>query len=228
MRIAAIMMAGALATSTALAQGTAKSTETATAASAAQYTTDQLTAELNLTAEQIPKVQKINTASADALQKLLDKYDADTSAAAEKALARGLVASIRSNQTELKKVLTPAQWAMHQRNKAKRVALSQTEFMAYDLGLSRQQILDVARINNEAAQQLVIALDRPMGTAKPTHQALYTAAKPVLDARDRSLHQVLTVDQWKQMEGRRQALVDVFVQEASPKTTASAGKKKKA
>jgi len=225
MRIAAITLAGALAMSTtALAQST-----TSTAASAAQYSTEQLKTELNLTDAQVPKVQKINEASAHSLQKLLDKYDADTSAAAEAALARGIVASIRSNQVELKKVLTPTQWAIHQKNKAQRVAQSQTEFMASDLNLSRQQILDVSRINAESADQLVAALDKPMGTSKPTHNALYTAAKPVLDARDEQLHRVLTVDQWKQMEGRRRALVDVFVQEASakPTTTTAAGKKKK-
>jgi len=226
MRIAAITMAGALAVST---TAFAQSTATSTASSGAEYTTEQLKTELNLTAAQVPKVQKINEASAQSLQKLLDKYDADTSAAAEAALARGIVASIRSNQTELKKVLTPTQWAIHQKNKAQRVAQSQTEFMASDLNLTRQQILDVARINAASADQLVAALDKPMGTGKPTHQALYTAAKPVLDARDAELHRVLTVDQWKQMEVRRRALVDVFVQEASakPTTSTAAGKKKK-
>jgi len=69
--------------------------------------------------------------------------------------------------------------------------------------------------------------NRPEKAAE--YQALYTAAKPVLDARDAELHRVLTVDQWKQMEVRRRALVDVFVQEASakPTTSTAAGKKKK-
>ena len=61
--------------------------------------------------------------------------------------------------------------------------MSQTEFMAADLDLSRQQILDVPRINLAAANKLVQALDKPLGAAKPTPQAIAEAARPVLDER---------------------------------------------
>ena len=128
MRMAAMtLVAAALAavSTTATAQATAASN----AEKVAQYTTDQLKSELNLTADQVPKVQKINVATAKSLQALIDKYDADTSAQAASALTKGLVAAVRTNQTELKKVLTPAQWTQHQGNKAQRLALSQTEVM---------------------------------------------------------------------------------------------------
>ena len=221
MRIAAITMVGALAVSTsAIAQGS----DTSTTVRIAQYSTEKLTSELNLTADQVPKVQKVNVASTAAMQKLIARYGPDTSLAATKALARGMVTEIRANQTELKKILTPAQWTLHQQHKAERLAMTQTELMASDLNLTRQQILDVSRINLDGANKLVAALDKPLGAAKPTPQVLFEAAKPVMDARDTALHEVLTVDQWKKVQLKRRALHEVFVAEAtaSPNPSAAA------
>ena len=220
MRIAAITMVGALAVSTsALAQGT----DTSTTVRIAQYSTEKLTSELNLTPDQVPKVQKINVASVKTMQELLAKYGSDTSLAATKALARGMVTEIRANQTELKKVLTPTQWTLHQQHKAERLAMTQTEVMASDLNLSRQQILAVQRINLAAANKLVPAIDKPLGAAKPMPQALLEAAKPVLDERDMALREVLTVDQWKMAQLKRRALHELFVTEATASQKSSAG-----
>jgi len=221
MRIAAITMVGALAVSTsAIAQGT----DTSSVVRIAQYSTDKLTSELNLTPDQVPKVQKVNVASVEVMQKLIAKYGPDTSLAATKALARGMVTEIRANQTELKKILTPTQWTLHQQHKAERLAMTQTEFMASDLQLSRQQILDVQRINLAAANKLVPALDKPLGAAKPMPQALMEAAKPVMDERDAALQQVLTADQLKMAQLKRRALHELFVTEAtaSPNPSAAA------
>ena len=149
------------------------------------------------------------------MQDLIAKYGPDTSLAATKALARGMVTEIRANQTELKKVLSPTQWTLHQQHKAERLAMTQTEFMASDLNLSRQQILDVQRINLAAANKLVPALDKPLGAAKPMPQALMEAAKPVLDERDVALREVLTLDQWKMAQLKRRALHELFVTEAT-------------
>jgi len=219
MRIAAITMVGALALSTsAIAQDTA----TSNTQKVAQYSTDNLTSELNLTADQVPKVQKVNVASAEAMKKLLQKYGSDTSMASTQALAKGMVAEIRANQTALKKILTPAQWTLHQQHKAERLAQTQTEIMASELNLTRQQILDVSRINMEGANQLVAALDKPLAGNKPTHQAIREAAKPAMEARDAALHNVLTVDQWKKVQQKRLALQELFVQEASASPNPSA------
>ena len=221
MRMAAMtLVAAALAavSTTATAQATAASN----AEKLAQYTTDQLKSELNLTADQVPKVQKINVATAKSLQQLIDKYDADTSAKAASALTKGLVAAVRTNQTELKKVFTPAQWTQHQGNKAQRLALSQTEVMASNLDLSREQILDVQRINMDGASKLVAALDKPMASGKPTHTALLEAAKPAIDARDAELQKVLTVEQWKHMQTTRKAFRSLLVDQASAPTPAAA------
>ncbi len=221
MRIAAITMVGALAVSTsAIAQGT----DTSSVVRIAQYSTDKLTSELNLTPDQVPKVQKVNVASVEVMQKLIAKYGPDTSLAATKALARGMVTEIRANQSELKKILTPTQWTLHQQHKAERLAMTQTEFMASDLQLSRQQILDVQRINLAAANKLVTAFDKPLSGSKPTPQALMEAAKPVMDERDTALHEVLTVDQWKLAQVKRRAMHELFVAEAtaSPNPSAAA------
>ena len=221
MRMAAVtLVAAALAAMSTSA--TAQATAAANAEKVAQYSTDQLKSELNLTDDQVPKVQKINVATAKSLQQLIDKYDADTSAKAASALTRGLVAAVRTNQTELKKVLTPAQWTQHQGNKAQRLAMSQTEVMASNLDLSREQILDVQRINMDGASKLVAALDKPMATGKPTHQALLEAAKPVVDARDAELQKVLTVEQWKHMQTTRKAFRSLLVDQASAPTPAAA------
>ena len=201
---------------------TAQATAASNAEKVAQYSTDQLKSELNLTADQIPKVQKINTATAKSLQELIAKYDADTSAQAASALTKGLVAAVRTNQTELKKILTPAQWTLHQGNKAQRLALSQTEVMASNLDLTRDQILDVQRINMEGANKLVAALDKPLSSGKPTHTALLEAAKPAIDARDAELQKVLTVEQWKKMATTRNAFRSLLVDQASGPTPSAA------
>jgi len=220
MRIAAISIVAAVAVSTsAIAQD---ATTTSNVQWVAQYSTDKLTSELNLTPEQVPKVQKVNLASTEAMQKLLAKYGPDTSMAATQALAKGLVAEIRSNQTALKKILTPAQWTLHQQHKAERLAMSQTEIMASELHLTRQQILDVSQINLDGANQLVAALDKPLSGSKPTHQAIREAAKPAMDARDAALHKVLTVDQWKKVQLKRLAFQELFVEEASSSPNPSA------
>ena len=218
MRIAALTIAAALAVST---SAIAQDTGTSTAQVVAQYKTDQLKSELNLTPDQVPKVEKIHLASAQALGKLFRKYEGDTSAAASAAVAKGLVAELRSNQTQLKKVLTPAQWTLHQQHKVQRLAQSQTESMASELNLTRQQILDVSRINMDGANKLVVALDKPLGTTKPTHEALLEAAKPAMDERDAALQKVLTVDQWKKVETNRRALHDLFVTQATASPTPS-------
>ena len=220
MRMAAMTLVAALAaaSTSAIAQATAASN----AEKVAQYSTEQLKSELNLTADQVPKVQKINVATAKSLQQLIDKYDEDTSAQAASALTKGLVGAVRTNQTELKKVLTPAQWTLHQGNKAQRLALAQTEVMASNLDLTRDQILDVQRINMDGANKLVAALDKPMATGKPTHTALLEAAKPAIDARDAELQKVLTVEQWKKMATTRSAFRSLLVDQASGPTPAAA------
>jgi hypothetical protein len=188
----------------------------------AQYATDKLKSELELTSDQIPKVQKINAATAQAMKNLYDKYGADTSLASDRALAKGMIAEIRSNQTQLKNVLTPAQWTLHQQHKAERLAQAQTELMTYDLGLSRSQMLDVQQINQDGANKLVAALDKPLAGGKATHQALIDAARPAIASRDSALEKVLTVDQFKKVQANRRAFQELFVSQASSSPTPSA------
>jgi hypothetical protein len=221
MRIAAMTLV-ATAMAVVSTSATAQATAASDAEKVAQYSTDQLKSELNLTADQVPKVQKINVATAKSLQALTDKYGADTSAEAASALTKGLVAAVRTNQTELKKVLTPVQWTLHQQHKSERLALSQTEVMASNLDLTREQILDVQRINLEGANKLVAALDKPLSGGKPTHTALLEAAKPAVDARDAELQKVLTVEQWKKMQVTRNAFRSLLVDQASAPTPAAA------
>lgn len=223
MRIGAITLVAALAaTSSAIAQAPTKTASTSNVQQVAQYATDKLKSELDLTSDQIPKVQQINVATAEAMKKLTDKYGKDTSLAADQALAKGLVAEIRTNQTQLKKVLTPAQWTLHQQHKAERLAQSQTEMMTYELGLSRTQMLDVQRINQDGANKLVAALDKPLAGGKPTHQALLDAARPAIASRDSALEKVLTVDQFKKVQANRRAFQELFVSQASASPTPSA------
>jgi hypothetical protein len=223
MRIGAITIVAALAaTSSAIAQTPTKTASASNVELVAQYATDQLKSELDLTSEQIPKVQKINLATAGEIKKLMDKYGTDTSLAADLALARGIVASVRSNQTQLKGVLNPAQWTLHQQHKAERLAQSQTEMMTYELGLSRGQMLDVQRINQEGANKLVAALDKPLAGGKATHQALVDAARPAIASRDSALEKVLTVDQFKKVQSNRRALQELFVSQASASPTPAA------
>jgi hypothetical protein len=185
---------------------------------AAQYATDKLSSEVGLTAEQMVKVKKIHLDQAHAVDKLLQKLEHDTSAAGDRALARGVLKAVRQTQGQLKTVLTPGQWALHQQHRAERLAMTQTELMAAGLDLSRAQILDVGRINLENAGPIIRALDKPPGT--PTQQLL-AAAQPAMQTRDSALKRVLTVDQWRWLAENRRALRDLFVEQATT-TVASA------
>ena len=180
----------------------------------ANYLTDRLKTELNLTPEQIPKVKAIGVKGATDLEKLIEKYDGDTTASSDRALVRGLVGTMQTSQSELKKVLTPEQWTQHQANRAQRFATNQTEIMAYTLNLSRQQILDVGRINTESSTKLVKALEQPVGAPRRTQQETLDALQPYFQERDAQLEKVLTVPQWKEMQENRRALRELFVEQA--------------
>jgi hypothetical protein len=192
----------------------------------ATYLTDRLKTELNLTPEQIPKVQAIGVSGATQLEKLIDKYEGDTSAASDAALVKGMVVTMQESQRELKKVLTPTQWTQHQANRAQRMALNQTEVMAYTLGLSRQQILDVERINMTSANQMVRALDQPVGAPKRTKQQTIDVLKPMFAERDSALQKVLTQTQWQDMQENRRALRDLFVEQAATQVATTSKPKK--
>lgn len=222
----ALAAAAQLAWATSAIAQTMQAAGKSTADQVAQYATDKLTTELKLTADQVPKVQKINAATAKQLETLIDKYSNDTTAAADAAVVRGYANAMRTNRAEMKKVLTPAQWTMHQQNRAERLAASQTEYMAYDLDLSKEQLPEVAKVNLVSANQLVTALDNVPG-AKPTPKARVDAAKPVLDARETSLEKVLTVDQFKKIQANRKALQDLVLQEATTASASAAAPKPK-
>ena len=192
----------------------ATQTVSANVEAVANYLTDRLKTELNLTPEQIPKVKAIGIKGATELEKLIEKYDGDTTASSDRALVRGLVGTMQTSQAELKKVLTPEQWTQHQANRAQRFATNQTEIMAYTLNLSRQQILDVGRINTESSTKLVKALEQPAGAPKRTQQETLDALQPYFQERDAQLEKVLTVPQWKEMQENRRALRDLFVEQA--------------
>ena len=199
----------------------AQATPSSTAVMYAKHLTEQLKSELSLTPQQEAKVQEINVASASEVEKLLQKYGADTTAKSDAALVKGVLVARRANQQALKKILTPVQWNDHQRNKAQRLAVTQTELMAYDLGLSTEQVLEVERINLDGANKLYKAIDKLPATPKPTRQQLREAAKPAFEERDAELQRVLTAAQWSKLQENRRALRELFVEQAET-TVASA------
>ncbi len=214
-RTAALAIGAALAT-LGSARVHAQATPSSSAVEYAKHLTGRLKSELNLTPQQEAKVQELNVASASEVEQLLKKYGPDTSAAGDAALVKGVITARRANQQELKKVLTPEQWNEHQRNKAQRLAVSQTELMAYDLGLTSEQILEVERINIDGANKLYKEIDKLPATPKPTRQQVREAAKPAFEERDAALQQVLTAAQWNKLQGNRRALRDLLVEQAEP------------
>jgi hypothetical protein len=193
-------------------------TASAGAQELAQYVTQRLTSELDLTAEQIPRVQALNVASATELEQLVDRYDKDTTAAGDSALVDGAVTTIQNHQAELKKLLTPEQWAQHQRNKAKRLALAHTEVMAYDLELTSAQVPEVERINLASADRLVTAL-QALQVANPSRDQIREAARPILQERDGQLRRVLTASQWDELQQNRRTLQNLYAQQVASDST---------
>jgi hypothetical protein len=188
----------------------------------AQYLTDQLKSELNLTEAQVPKVQALSLKNAMTLEKLLKQFETDTSASSDKALVRGIVSGMQNSEAELKRILTPTQWTLHRQHRAERLAMNQTEVMAYTLDLTRSQILDVQRINQEHANKLVLALEQPKGAKQRTRQELLTTIQPTITARDSALARVLTAAQLAEMRENRRALHDLLVEQAATVAAAPA------
>jgi hypothetical protein len=77
----------------------AAQTASANAQVVATYLTDRLKTELNLTPEQIPKVQAIATSGAAELEQLVVTHADDTSAAGDAARVKGMVSTLQSSQT---------------------------------------------------------------------------------------------------------------------------------
>ena len=221
--VAASLSASVAAAQTPTVQPKTQTSSVTQAASAnaevvATYLTDRLKTELNLTPEQIPKVKAIGVKGATQLEAVINKYAADTSKAGDAALVKGMVSTMQSSQRELKTVLTPEQWATHQGNRAQRIALNQTEVMAYTLELSRQQILDVERINIASANKMVRALDQPVGAPKRTQAQTLDVLQPMIAERDSSLVKVLTQAQWKEMHDNRRALRELLLEDVTVAT----------
>lgn len=209
--VMAIGAAGLLTLTASLAAAQATTTP-ASVTETAKYVTDRLTTELKLTPEQIPKVQAINEKSTAELEKSIEKFAADTSAASDAALVQALVMTSQANTAQLKTVLTPEQFAMHQRNRADRLALNQTEIMTYTLDLSRSQILAVERINSQSAPRILAAVETPAGTTR-TREQMLDAGRPAMDARDKELEKVLTAAQMNTLKANRRALRDLFLRQ---------------
>ncbi|HSA55651.1 MAG TPA: hypothetical protein VLE53_08090 [Gemmatimonadaceae bacterium] len=217
--ISALAMSGAAMLAWGAHPAAAQDTTSAAAQAVAQYVTERLTSELDLTADQVSKVQAISLQSATELEELIDRYDADTTAASDSALVEGTVDMLQEHQAELQKVLTPEQWAQHQRNRAKRLALALTEVMVYDLDLTSAQMPEVERINLASADKLVTAL-QAKGISRPTPEQFRETARPILMERDVALQRVLTVSQWDELERNRRALHDLSVQQAASDSVA--------
>jgi Spy/CpxP family protein refolding chaperone len=118
----------------------------------------------------------------------------------------------------LKKLLTPEQWAQHQRNKAKRLALAHTEVMAYDLELTSAQVPEVERINLASADRLVTAL-QALQVANPSRDQIREAARPILQERDGQLRRVLTASQWDELQQNRRTLQNLYAQQVASDST---------
>jgi hypothetical protein len=205
--IPAILLTGQLITA-AHAQGKGQDI----AEKVANLQTARMEKELNLTADQASKVAQINLAEARNFQRLFNKYKAGAN---RQEMIREALAVNRSREAQLQKVLTPQQWQTRQANRAERAARMMTKLMTLQLDLTDQQIPEVEQINMTAARNIQSEMAKarvPQGA--PPREKLQTVVdiRSAMEERDQSLQKVLTPEQWRTYEQRREEIREIMRQ----------------
>jgi hypothetical protein len=176
----------------------------------ANLQTARMEKELNLTADQASKVAQINLAEARNFQRLFNKYKAGAN---RQEMIREALAVNRSREAQLQKVLTPQQWQTRQANRAERAARMTTRLMTLQLDLTDQQIPEVEQINMTAARNIQSEMAKARGPqGAPTREKLRTVVdiRSAMEERDQSLQKVLTPEQWRTYEQRREEIREIM------------------
>lgn len=159
--------------------------------------TEMMKNDLDLTAEQIPKVEQINQTEMSGFQQVMSKYKGNPPAD-RKSLIQEAVAVSKTRDADLQNVLTPQQWQAYQAKRPERTAENMTRFMTVQLDLTSDQIPAVDQVNLTATRAMRAAMGNNF-EAKPRREKIQIARmlKEIGDERDRSLQQVLRKDQWE-------------------------------
>src|SRR5579862_3484840 len=101
---------------------------------------------LQLTPEQLPTSQKLNSTAASALVGAAKKAKEDTSFRG-KALAKQVFGIMKQRNDGLTKILSGAQQTLYQQHKVSQMADLQTKLMTAQLDLTDEQVPQVAQVN---------------------------------------------------------------------------------
>jgi len=196
-----VARAGALALVTlAVAVGPRAYGATADPGALAATLTGRMKTDLGLNDDQAGKVGSIN---ADALGKM-------QALSGQQAAGQALGAILKERETALRGVLTPAQLETLQAQRAKWTAALVTQGMTMELGLTDDQARQVEAINLKSTQAMQSSLSGPRSTLPREKRVRVRTLRSAADERDDALRAVLTPDQWKIYEAKRDERRDLL------------------
>lgn len=167
---------------------------------AATRLTEQMKSELSLTADQVPKVQQANLSTARQFAQLIAKHNQKPGD--KTGFATEAVAIANSRESQLKQVLTQAQFEEYDSKKPERAAAIQTHIMTLQLSLTDQQIPQVEQINLAAATKMFAMLAGGNVREESRREKFKTvkSLESVGEMHDSELKKVLTEAQWQTYE----------------------------
>jgi len=178
-------------------------------AKVAHRQTEAMKKDLDLTAEQIPRVRQINEGEASDLQKLVSKYK--SAGSDKKALVQEALAIGKARETQLQQVLTPEQWRTYQGSRPERTAERMTRLMTLQLSLSDDQIPRVEQINLVATRRIQAELGTDFKEkSKYRKSQIAGALRSIGEDRDHSLVKVLTGEQWGTYSQNQQEMREIM------------------
>jgi Spy/CpxP family protein refolding chaperone len=172
--------------------------------------TEMMKGDLDLTAEQVPRVEQINQAEMSGFQQIMSQYKSNPSAD-RKGLIQEAVAVSKTRDTQLQKVLTPQQWHSYQAKKPERTAENMTRLMTVQLDLTSDQVPGVDQANLTATRAMRTAMGDHF-QEKPRREKIQIARmlKEIGEKRDQRLQQILRKDQWEKYEKNKEEMKEVM------------------
>ncbi len=191
--------------------------------------TDRMKSDLKLSGDQVGRVEAINLEALRKMQALVGQRaaaagSASTAGAAgsadnagvagsggdQRATGQALGAIFKERETALRGVLTPNQLQTLQQQRAKWTAALETQAMTMELGLSDEQARKVEAINQKSTKAMQSILSGPPPTLPRQKMARGRQLRAAADERDTALKSVLTAEQWKTFEAKRDERREMF------------------
>jgi hypothetical protein len=186
----------------------------------AQALNDSL-AYLQLTSDQLPTAQQLNTTAASALVDAAKKAKTDTSFRG-KELAKQVFGIMKQRNDGLKKILSGAQQTLYDQHKVSQLADLQTKLMTAQLDLTDEQVPKVAQLNQKEMAATMEDMQKLQSSkGKLGKMMAAKSLKGDSKEKDKALKKVLTSDQYAIYEKHQEEIHAAIKQKMQEKKDAA-------